>query len=32
MCAQLAAKGYSVAPYHAGVTDEDRKKNQEAIH
>jgi len=29
MCAQLAAKGYSVAPYHAGMTDEDRKKNQE---
>jgi len=29
MCAQLATKGYSVAPYHAGMTDEDRKKNQE---
>ena len=29
MCAQLAAKGYSVAPYHAGMTDQDRKKNQE---
>ncbi len=29
MCAQLAAKGYSVVPYHAGMTDEDRKKNQE---
>ncbi len=29
MCAQLATKGYSVAPYHAGQTSEDRKKNQE---
>jgi ATP-dependent DNA helicase RecQ len=29
MCAQLAAKGYNVAPYHAGMTNEDRKKNQE---
>lgn len=29
MCAQLATKGYIVAPYHAGMTDEDRKKNQE---
>ncbi len=28
-CAQLAAKGYSVAPYHAGMTSEDRKNNQE---
>jgi len=29
MCAQLTAKGYSVVPYHAGMTDVDRKKNQE---
>jgi len=29
MCAQLATKGYSVAPYHAGMTNEDRKKNQD---
>ena len=29
LCAQLAAKGYNVAPYHAGMTDEDRKANQE---
>jgi len=31
MCARLAAKGYSVAPYHAGMTDEDRKKNQDSF-
>ena len=31
MCAQLAAKGYSVAPYHAGMADEERKRNQEAF-
>ncbi len=29
MCAQLVLKGYSVAPYHAGMIDEERKKNQE---
>lgn len=29
MCAVLSAKGYNVAPYHAGMTDEDRKKNQD---
>ncbi|MBN2138020.1 MAG: DNA helicase RecQ [Sedimentisphaerales bacterium] len=29
MCAQLAHKGYSVAPYHAGMEDVDRKKSQE---
>jgi ATP-dependent DNA helicase RecQ len=28
-CAQLASQGYIVAPYHAGMTDEDRKKNQD---
>lgn len=31
MCVQLAAKGYSVAPYHAGMADEERKRNQEAF-
>ena len=29
MCAQLESKGYSVAPYHAGMEDADRKKNQD---
>jgi ATP-dependent DNA helicase RecQ len=29
MCAQLAGQGYSVAPYHAGMTGEDRKKSQD---
>jgi len=29
MCAQLAGMGYSVAPYHAGMADEDRKRNQD---
>ena len=29
MCAELASKGYSVAPYHAGMDDADRKKNQD---
>ncbi|NQT00609.1 MAG: DNA helicase RecQ [Planctomycetes bacterium] len=29
VCAKLATKGYSVAAYHAGMTNEDRKKNQE---
>ncbi len=28
MCALLSTKGYNVAPYHAGMTDEDRKKSQ----
>ena len=28
---QLKNKGYSVAPYHAGMSDEDRKANQEAF-
>lgn len=31
MCAALSAKGYRVLPYHAGMTDEDRKHNQEAF-
>jgi len=29
MCAQLESKGYSVAPYHAGMDATDRKKNQD---
>jgi ATP-dependent DNA helicase RecQ len=29
VCAQLAAKGYSVAPYHAGMPNEERKRNQD---
>jgi ATP-dependent DNA helicase RecQ len=29
MCAQLESKGYSVAPYHAGMDAADRKKNQD---
>ena len=29
MCAQLTAEGYSVAPYHAGMENADRKKNQD---
>ena len=29
MCVQLASHGYSIAPYHAGMTDDDRKKNQD---
>jgi len=28
-CVKLKGRGYSVAPYHAGMEDEDRKKNQE---
>ncbi len=31
MCAALAARGYNVAPYHAGMEDEDRKRSQEAF-
>jgi len=31
MCAGLQSRGYSVAPYHAGMTGEDRKKNQDAF-
>lgn len=27
LCVQLQSRGYSVAPYHAGMTGEDRKKN-----
>ncbi len=29
MCAELAGQRYSVAPYHAGMTDQDRKQNQD---
>jgi ATP-dependent DNA helicase RecQ len=29
MYAQLSTKGYSILPYHAGMADEDRKKNQD---
>jgi len=31
VCVQLAAKGYSAAPYHAGMADVERKRNQEAF-
>jgi len=31
LCEALAAKGYRVAPYHAGMADHDRKQNQEAF-
>ncbi len=31
MAADLAGRGYRVAPYHAGMTDEDRKKSQNAF-
>ena len=29
LCEQLKNKGYRVAPYHAGMTDQMRKKNQD---
>jgi ATP-dependent DNA helicase RecQ len=29
MFGHLSAKGYNVLPYHAGMADEDRKKNQD---
>jgi ATP-dependent DNA helicase RecQ len=29
LCEDLQNKGYSVKPYHAGLSDEERKKNQE---
>ena len=31
MSGQLASHGYRVAPYHAGMGDEDRKKSQDAF-
>ena len=30
-CAVLREMGYSALPYHAGMTDDDRKRNQEAF-
>ena len=29
MCAKLQSLGHSAAPYHAGMTNQDRKKNQD---
>ncbi len=29
MCAQLESRGYSAVPYHAGMEDADRKRNQD---
>ena len=29
MFSHLSAKGYNILPYHAGMADEDRKKNQD---
>jgi ATP-dependent DNA helicase RecQ len=31
LCQSLKGKGYNVLPYHAGMLDNDRKKNQEAF-
>ncbi len=31
LCYQLKDRGYSVAPYHAGMADEKRKTNQDAF-
>jgi ATP-dependent DNA helicase RecQ len=31
VCAALAAKGYRAMPYHAGMTDDDRRKSQDAF-
>ena len=31
LCEQLAVKGYRVAPYHAGMPAEERKKNQDCF-
>jgi ATP-dependent DNA helicase RecQ len=31
LCLLLRDKGYNVLPYHAGMLDDDRKKNQEAF-
>ena len=32
LAAVLTRKGYSARPYHAGLEDEERKRNQEAVH
>jgi ATP-dependent DNA helicase RecQ len=31
LCADLAGRGYSVAPYHAGMDNDDRKRSQDAF-
>ena len=31
LCAKLSEKGYNVLPYHAGMDDDDRRRNQEAF-
>lgn len=31
LCEQLTQKGYSIAPYHAGMTDKNRKETQDAF-
>jgi len=31
LCSELAGRGYSVVPYHAGMPGEDRKRNQDAF-
>lgn len=31
LCEQLSSKGYQVLPYHAGMDDASRKRNQEAF-
>jgi ATP-dependent DNA helicase RecQ len=31
LAAQLAGSGYSALPYHAGMSDDDRRRNQEAF-
>ncbi len=31
MCRHLRDRGFSVSPYHAGMTDEDRKKSQDSF-
>jgi len=31
LCADLAGRGYSVAPYHAGMSNDDRKRSQDAF-